>query len=134
MWQLSPNTSNLILRYVLGTSTHDGVAIAYATLKHFIDQIKPFTLFVTHYPMLAEFETIYPQCIWNYHMSFIDNENGSEQSTDIDSIVFLYKLKRGPAKKSYGLNVARLAGIPKSILLNASVKATEMEERLSVQR
>ena len=59
-----------------GTSTHDGVAIAYATLQHFITDVRSLTLFVTHYPSLAELEDQFPQNVGNFHMSFVADGKG----------------------------------------------------------
>ncbi|KAL6067844.1 Mismatch repair protein msh3 [Balamuthia mandrillaris] len=131
-----------------GTSTHDGVAIAYATLKYIIEKVKCFTLFVTHYPILAELEETYPNLVHNYHMAFLEHakqaqpdelaaaaaaESQEESSDALDqvnpenTITFLYKLKRGMAKKSYGLNVALLAEVPKEVVKVAAHKAHEFE-------
>ena len=79
-----------------GTSTFDGVAIASASLKYFLEEIQPFTLFVSHYPsVFKEFEK-YDACA-NHHMSFIesngdDDGENSEKKEKVDSIVFLYKV------------------------------------------
>ncbi|XP_054630713.1 DNA mismatch repair protein Msh3 isoform X2 [Dunckerocampus dactyliophorus] len=121
-----------------GTSTHDGIAIAYATLEYFIRDVRSFTLFVTHYPPLCELERLYPQHVANYHMSFLLNE--PDGATDRDGevrpefITFLYQLSEGAAGRSYGLNVARLADIPKSILHTAALKAREMEDTVNWRR
>lgn len=93
-----------------GTSTHDGVAIAHAVLDHFITSIKSMVLFVTHYPLLAQFGERYPDHVINAHMKFEESQDGSE------NITFLYQIGEGVAHRSYGLNVARLAGVPKSCL------------------
>ena len=53
-----------------GTSTHDGVAIAFAVLNHAISEIKAMTLFVTHYPILSQFADLYPKVVVNAHMKF----------------------------------------------------------------
>lgn len=60
-----------------GTSTHDGQAIAYAVLKHFVQQIKSITLFVTHYPSLGKLAKTFPGQVRNCYMSYIEDENGS---------------------------------------------------------
>ncbi|XP_047714710.1 DNA mismatch repair protein Msh3 isoform X4 [Prionailurus viverrinus] len=62
-----------------GTSTHDGIAIAYATLEHFIKDVKSLTLFVTHYPSVCELEKSYLQQVGNYHMGFLVNEDESKE-------------------------------------------------------
>ena len=65
-----------------GTSTHDGVAIAYATLHHFVTVVRSLTLFVTHYPSLAELQDKFPQHVRNYHMSFITHGEGAPPGQD----------------------------------------------------
>lgn len=113
-----------------GTSTHDGMAIAYATLEHFITQVKSFTLFVTHYLLLSELERLHPQHVFNCHMAFLLNEPDVARADDgvqPEFITFLYQLTGGAAERSYGLNVARLADIPDAILQRASHKAHELE-------
>ncbi|ANB14169.1 mismatch repair protein MSH3 [Sugiyamaella lignohabitans] len=112
-----------------GTGTMDGVGIAHAVLSHFITDIKSLTLFVTHYPLLAEFENEYPGIVSNHHMGFLerDGEFGKE-------ITFLFTLETGIAHRSYGLNVARLAGVPSSILHLARIKSEELEKRLIARR
>ena len=114
-----------------GTSTYDGMAIAFATLKYFIEEAKSFTLFVTHYPFLSELEQLYPKNISNYHMSFIKSE--SEDSTLASHITFLYTLVKGSVGKSYGLNVARLANVPESIISLATIKSASMDEEVSAR-
>uniref|UniRef100_A0A8C9ZQX9 DNA mismatch repair protein MSH3 n=1 Tax=Sander lucioperca TaxID=283035 RepID=A0A8C9ZQX9_SANLU len=68
-----------------GTSTHDGIAIAHATLEYFIRDVKALTLFVTHYPPLCELERVYPEHVSNYHMAFLLNE--PDIATDTDGMV-----------------------------------------------
>uniref|UniRef100_A0A3Q3EMV4 DNA mismatch repair protein MSH3 n=1 Tax=Kryptolebias marmoratus TaxID=37003 RepID=A0A3Q3EMV4_KRYMA len=119
-----------------GTSTHDGIAIAYATLEYFIRDVKAFTLFVTHYPPLCELDQVYPEHVSNYHMAFLLNE--ADISADMDEvrpefITFLYQLTEGAAGRSYGLNVARLADIPDSILHAAARKAQELESMVNAR-
>ncbi|XP_072243723.1 DNA mismatch repair protein Msh3 isoform X2 [Leuresthes tenuis] len=122
-----------------GTSTHDGIAIAFATLEYFIRDVKALTLFVTHYPPLCELERLYPENVSNYHMAFLLNE--PDICTDTDDgevqpefITFLYQLTEGAAGRSYGLNVARLADIPDSILHTAARKARELESMVNARR
>ncbi|KAG0006436.1 Mismatch repair protein msh3 [Modicella reniformis] len=135
-----------------GTSTLDGVAIAYAVLNHVVYQIGAITLFVTHYPSLADIAQEFPPgTIRNYHMAFIASTTGSgskaimdkevDQATDeldctssvnLDNlddtdIVFLYKLIPGVSMKSYGLNVARMAKLPLSLITKAKIKSKELE-------
>lgn len=122
-----------------GTSTHDGIAIAYATLEYFIRDVKALTLFVTHYPPLCELERAYPEHVSNYHMAFLLNEpDVTDDADDADVqpefITFLYQLTEGAAGRSYGLNVARLADIPDSILHTAARKARELENLVNTRR
>uniref|UniRef100_A0A8C7Q0L1 DNA mismatch repair protein MSH3 n=1 Tax=Oncorhynchus mykiss TaxID=8022 RepID=A0A8C7Q0L1_ONCMY len=113
-----------------GTSTHDGIAIAYATLEYFIRDVKSLTLFVTHYPPLCELEKVYPLHVGNFHMAFLLNEPDiatDDVEVQPEFITFLYQLTEGAAGQSYGLNVARLAEIPEAVLHIAARKAQELK-------
>jgi DNA mismatch repair protein MutS len=90
-----------------GTSTSDGQSIAMATLEK-IHEIKAKTLFSTHYHQLTELQL--PR-IKNYHLDIIENDDGS--------INFVRKLREGSTDKSYGIHVARLAGIPDDVIIRA---------------
>jgi len=111
-----------------GTSTHDGVAIAYATLQFLVEKLGCFSLFVTHYPLLAQLEKTYPKAVVNYHMSFLEE---TDEDCEIPKVTFLYKVTKGAAKNSYGLNVAKIAGIPPSILKEAANKSEELKNTIS---
>ncbi|XP_060233755.1 DNA mismatch repair protein Msh3 isoform X2 [Meriones unguiculatus] len=122
-----------------GTSTHDGIAIAYATLEYFIRDVKSLTLFVTHYPPVCELEKCYPEEVGNYHMGFLVNEDESKQESGNmeqvpDSVTFLYQITRGIAARSYGLNVAKLADIPGEVLKKAAHKSKELEGLVTLRR
>ncbi|KAM4876033.1 DNA mismatch repair protein Msh3 [Thomomys bottae] len=122
-----------------GTSTHDGIAIAYATLEYFIRDVKSLTLFVTHYPPVCELEKSYSKQVGNYHMGFLVNEDESEQNPGKDEqvpdfVTFLYRITRGIAARSYGLNVAKLADVPEEILKKAAHKSKELEELVNKKR
>ncbi|KAM8778288.1 DNA mismatch repair protein Msh3 isoform 1-T1 [Rhynchonycteris naso] len=120
-----------------GTSTHDGIAIAYATLEHFIRDVKSLTLFVTHYPPVCELEKSYSQQVGNYHMGFLVSEDESKQDPGEeapDFVTFLYQITRGIASRSYGLNVAKLADIPGEILKKAACKSKELEGLVNMKR
>ncbi|KAM4707157.1 DNA mismatch repair protein Msh3 [Discoglossus pictus] len=122
-----------------GTSTHDGIAIAYATLEYFIRDVTSLTLFVTHYPPLCELEKLYAKHVGNYHMSFFldeeeNKENGSDTEHNPEYITFLYQITRGIAARSYGLNVAKLADIPDEVLRNAAHKSKELEGLVDMKR
>ena len=89
-----------------GTSTYDGMALAYAACAYLANTIKAYTLFSTHYFELTELEQEYP-CIQNVHLkATISNE----------VLVFLYHVEKGATHCSYGLDVAKLAGVPDEVL------------------
>lgn len=115
-----------------GTATHDGCAIAYGVLRHVVERLRCVTLFVTHYPELCEVADENPTAVKNGHMSFLTSDGSHETEGDVATqhqpvVTFLYKLADGPAGRSYGLNVARLAGVPSAVLRRAATLATEME-------
>ncbi|XP_033750207.1 LOW QUALITY PROTEIN: DNA mismatch repair protein Msh3-like [Pecten maximus] len=126
-----------------GTSTHDGTAIAHATLDYFIEKVKCLCLFVTHYPMLSELDHQFLGIVQNFHMSFFLNDSEetvteteqtvSDTSTP-ESITFLYQLVTGVAGRSYGLNVARLAGIPHNIIRQAAYQSHDLETKIMERR
>ena len=89
-----------------GTSTFDGISLAWAIVEYIQKQIGARTLFATHYHEMAELEEIFPN-IYNYNVSI--QEWG-------ENIAFLYKIVEGSADKSYGIHVARLSGIPKKVI------------------
>uniref|UniRef100_A0A8D2NA17 DNA mismatch repair protein MSH3 n=1 Tax=Zonotrichia albicollis TaxID=44394 RepID=A0A8D2NA17_ZONAL len=123
-----------------GTSTHDGIAIAYATLEHFIRDVSALTLFVTHYPSVCELQQLYPRAVGNYHMAFLLSEEdstqhtGSEVEENPEFITFLYQITKGVSARSYGLNVAKLADIPEEILKKAASKSKELERIVNMKR
>ncbi|KAI1239626.1 hypothetical protein IHE44_0011046 [Lamprotornis superbus] len=123
-----------------GTSTHDGIAIAYATLEHFIRDVQALTLFVTHYPSVCELQRLYPRAVGNYHMAFLLSEDdcgqhtGSDMEENPEFITFLYQITKGVSARSYGLNVAKLADIPEEILKKAAHKSKELERIVNMKR
>lgn len=100
-----------------GTSTFDGLSLAWSCVEYLATQIKAFTLFATHYFELTTLAEILPN-IANIHLDAV--EHG-------DKIVFLHAVKEGAANQSYGLQVAKLAGIPRSIITRAQEKLQELE-------
>jgi DNA mismatch repair protein MSH3 len=86
-----------------------------ATLQYIVERIHCLSLFVTHYWLLTSMESVYPKKVANYHMGFLENPSDH-------SITFLYQLTKGPSIRSYGLNVARLAGIPSHIIMEAATR------------
>ncbi|KAJ3151626.1 Mismatch repair protein msh3 [Geranomyces michiganensis] len=113
-----------------GTSTHDGTAIAHATLTHFVQTIRALVLFVTHYPALGEVEhEVGDQgALRCCHLDFV------EEGGDSQNVVALYKLVDGLASRSYGLNVARLANLPEQLLAVAKDKAAELELEMTMKK
>ncbi|WWC87833.1 uncharacterized protein L201_002726 [Kwoniella dendrophila CBS 6074] len=126
---MTPRTLVILDELGRGTSTYDGVAIAYATLSHVAGKGCN-TLFVTHYPMVAEqLAREKPNQISNWHMAFdeIKLPDGSAE------ITFLYKLTKGLAEASFGVWCARLAGLPKSILENAQLRADYLKHETQLR-
>jgi DNA mismatch repair protein MutS len=106
-----------------GTSTYDGISIAWAIVEHIHEHGKmhPKTLFATHYHELNDMEETYPR-IANYNVSV--KEIGGK-------VVFLRKLQRGGSEHSFGIHVARLAGMPQSIVDRASQVLKQLESASS---
>ena len=102
-----------------GTSTFDGISIATAITEYIHDKIKAKTIFATHYHELTELEEKFDS-ILNYRIEVEERAN---------SVVFLRKIVRGGADKSYGIEVARLAGLPKEVLLNSKKILRGLEKR-----
>ena len=100
-----------------GTSTFDGLALASAIASHLIERTRAFTLFATHYFELTELPVKHERAV-NMHVSAA--ESG-------DDIVFLHELQSGPASRSYGVQVARLAGMPASLLRQARATLEALE-------
>ena len=100
-----------------GTSTYDGLAIAWAVAEHLHDSIGCRALFATHYHELTELSKHGPG-VANY--SVAAREHG-------DEVVFLHKLARGPASRSYGIAVARLAGVGEGVLARAKAILASLE-------
>jgi DNA mismatch repair protein MutS len=101
-----------------GTSTYDGMALAYGSCTYLASTIKAYTLFSTHYFELTHL----PQelsCIRNVHL---------QASIETGRIIFLYCVEEGPANRSYGLEVAELAGIPAPVLQLAHTYLNHMQE------
>ena len=106
-----------------GTSTLDGLSLAYAIAEHLITKNKSFTLFATHYFELTRLPEKY-DTIFNMHLSV--EEYGNE-------VVFLHQIQAGPANKSYGIAVAQLAGIPKRTLSTARHYLQNLENQAAEQ-
>jgi DNA mismatch repair protein MutS len=92
-----------------GTATYDGLALAWATIEFICANIRAKTLFATHYHELTELAQII-DAVKNYHVSVRENAGG---------IVFLRKVEPGAADRSYGIEVAKLAGLPQAVISRA---------------
>jgi len=102
-----------------GTSTYDGLSLAWACARHIGREIGAYTLFATHYFELTALAEQLPACA-NVHLDA--TEHG-------DSLVFLHAVKEGPANQSYGLQVARLAGVPREVVQAARRHLQDLESR-----
>nr|WP_315236249.1 DNA mismatch repair protein MutS [uncultured Limnohabitans sp.] len=107
-----------------GTSTFDGLALASGIATHLHNKTQAFALFATHYFELTEFPATHTAAV-NMHVSAA--ESGA-------SIVFLHELQPGPASKSYGVQVARLAGMPAGVLTHARHALSALEAGASESR
>ena len=107
-----------------GTSTFDGLSLAWACAAFITRKIRAFTLFATHYFELTSLATEAPGVV-NVHVEAV--EHG-------DKLVFLHSVREGPANQSYGLQVAALAGIPKSVTAQARRYLTELERERDALR
>jgi DNA mismatch repair protein MutS len=102
-----------------GTSTFDGLALAWACARHLLERNRSHTLFATHYFELTRLIDEYKQ-VANVHLDAVEHGDG---------IVFLHSVEEGPASQSYGLQVAQLAGIPKSTIAAAKRKLAQLEQQ-----
>jgi DNA mismatch repair protein MutS len=102
-----------------GTSTFDGLALAWAIARHLLEKSRALTLFATHYFELTRLALDYPTAA-NVHLDAVEHK---------DSIVFLHALEEGPADRSYGLQVAALAGVPKSVIRQARKHLEALEQQ-----
>ncbi|MCG9105700.1 DNA mismatch repair protein MutS [Laribacter hongkongensis] len=100
-----------------GTSTFDGLALAWAIARRLIEKNRAYTLFATHYFELTRLAADYPM-VANVHLSAVEHK---------DRIVFLHHVDDGPASQSYGLQVAALAGVPAPVIRDARRKLAELE-------
>ena len=107
-----------------GTSTFDGLALAGAIASHLHERNRAFTLFATHYFELTEFPVKHERAI-NVHVSAVEGGDG---------IAFLHDITPGPASRSYGVQVARLAGMPPSVLRQARSSLEALEAQKSSGR
>ena len=100
-----------------GTSTYDGISLASAAASYIARELRAFTLFATHYFELTALPELVEGCA-NVHLDATEHEH---------TLVFLHAVKEGPADRSYGLQVAALAGIPKAVITEARGRLAAME-------
>ena len=117
---LSPRSLVLFDELGRGTSTYDGISIAWATVEHIHEhpKAKARTLFATHYHELNEMEKSFSR-IKNYNVSVKEVDN---------RVIFLRKLERGGSEHSFGIHVAKMAGMPKSIVKRANDILKQLEK------
>jgi DNA mismatch repair protein MutS len=107
-----------------GTSTFDGLALAYAIARHLLEKNRSYTLFATHYFELTRLAEEFPQ-LSNVHLAAIEHHH---------SIVFLHSVNEGAASQSYGLQVAALAGLPNDVIRAAKKQLRALEQNSAAQR
>lgn len=105
-----------------GTSTFDGLSLAWACAENLARETRAFTLFATHYFELTSLPEQAPS-VFNVHLTAVEHN---------DHIVFLHEVKEGPASQSYGLQVAQLAGVPLQIIQQAKTKLLQLEQDVTV--
>ncbi|KAL3653497.1 Mismatch repair protein msh3 [Castilleja foliolosa] len=119
-----------------GTSTHDGVAIAYATLHYLLEHKKCMVLFVTHYPEVVDIRNEFPGSVGAYHVSYLTPSKESNPEFYVDQemdsvnhndVTYLYKLVPGVSERSFGFKVAQLAQLPSSCIRRAVEMAAKLE-------
>lgn len=105
-----------------GTSTLDGLSLAWSAAVYLTTQSQALTIFATHYFEMTELENLYPEIV-NLHLDAIEHK---------DQIIFMHSVKKGAASKSYGLQVAALAGIPNKVIDMAKQKLHELENSFAI--
>ena len=102
-----------------GTSTYDGLSLAWAAADYIAARLRCFTLFATHYFELTALPETVSGCA-NVHLDAVEHAG---------TLVFLYSVREGPADRSYGLQVAALAGVPRQVIASARKTLGELEKR-----
>jgi DNA mismatch repair protein MutS len=106
-----------------GTSTFDGLALAWSIARHLVEKNMSMSLFATHYFELTRLALDYKE-VANVHLDAVEHK---------DTVVFLHAVEEGPASQSYGLQVAGLAGVPKGVIRQAK-KYLQLLEESSITR
>ena len=102
-----------------GTATYDGMALAQAIIEYIHNRTGAKTLFATHYHELTDLSTSLTQ-LENVHVATLEKDG---------QVTFLHKIEAGPADKSYGIHVAKIAGLPNDLLMRADQILTRLEEQ-----
>ena len=102
-----------------GTSTFDGLALAFSIARHLLAKNRCLTLFATHYFELTQLHAEFPECV-NVHLDAVEHGH---------RIVFLHAVEEGPASQSYGIEVAALAGVPAPVIREARKRLRALESR-----
>jgi DNA mismatch repair protein MutS len=116
----TPRSLVLVDEIGRGTSTFDGLALAYAIARNLAEAVRCYTLFATHYFELTALAGALAN-VANVHLDAVEHK---------DRIVFLHRLEGGPADRSYGIHVAHLAGIPREVVRAARKHLSELEQQL----
>lgn len=117
---LTPDSLIIMDEIGRGTSTYDGISIAWAIAEYIVTHpYKPKTLFATHYHELQDLATVYPNSIVNMHA--VVEEVGN-------NLVFMHRIDNGAASHSYGIVVAQLAGLPGDVIVKAKTKLSSIEQ------
>jgi DNA mismatch repair protein MutS len=106
-----------------GTSTFDGLALAYAIARHLLELNRSYTLFATHYFELTRLAEEFKQ-LANVHLAAVEHQH---------TIIFLHSVNEGAASQSYGLQVAALAGVPNSVIRSAKKQLVKLEQNSAAQ-
>ena len=116
----SPRSLLILDEIGRGTSTYDGLSIAWAIVEHLHShpKLKPLTLFATHYHELTELADLYPG-VRNYNVAVAEADG---------TVVFLHKIVPGGADRSYGIHVAQMAGLPSSVITRANEILKQLEQ------
>jgi DNA mismatch repair protein MutS len=115
----TPNSLVLMDEVGRGTSTFDGLSLAWAAAEHLARELRAMTLFATHYFEMIALPEEYPE-VANVHLDAAEHRDG---------VVFLHAVKDGPANQSYGLQVAALAGVPARVVKRARDKLQRLERQ-----
>ncbi|KXG43473.1 DNA mismatch repair protein MutS [Tepidibacillus infernus] len=115
--QATSNSLILLDEIGRGTSTYDGMALAQAVIEYIHEHVNAKTLFSTHYHELTSLADRFPR-IQNVHVNVIEKDG---------KVVFLHKIEKGKADRSYGIHVAELAGMPKEVIKNAKKILEDLE-------